>query len=283
VRAYLDGVELNNDAADGSGNFDITVTSLIRGETVRLVAELAGDATIKSAAFPVTAPDLALEKPVLTYTSAGWIGTAPAGATAIVYRLAAGGPETVITPFANGNFTFNLPTYFGEQYSVVARYPAGDSDPVLINAQSVAREPMRLLSIALGPGNSSSYFNFIPQGYYSNMNGLIGVSKSGYSNWLVDSAQIGDDGVFVFVPFEAGVSVQFTFPGQALNPITHTPGAPNYGLDYRYELGVSPLTGMSASNLPTLMNVVATYTDGRTVALSFDRANFRYKYVPAKI
>jgi len=281
VRAYLNGTLIGSGPAGGGGAFTIPVSSLIRGETVLLVAELASDPTIRSPFFSVTAPNLNLQKPVLTYTSAGWVGTKPAGSISIVYRLSSGGPETVVTPFANGNFTFNLPTFGGEQYSVVARYSGGDSDPVFINAQSIPRAPMRLTTVALGSGYSSTYFNSSVNGRYSAMNGLVGVAKSGYSNWLVDRAQVGDDGVFVFVPFEAGVSVTFTFPGQALNPITNVPTAANYDSDVRYKLGVAPLTGMASDNLPTLMNVVATYTDGRTVSVSFDRALMRYKYVPS--
>lgn len=281
VKAYLNGTFIGSGTAGGGGAFTIGVSSLIRGETVLLVAELAGDPTVRSPFFSVTAPNLNLQKPVLTYTSAGWVGTAPVGVTAIAYRLSSGGPETTVTPFPNRNFTFNLPTFGGEQYSVVYRYAGGDSDPVFINAQSIPRAPMRLVSIALGNGNSGTYFNSSVNGRYSVMNGLVGVAKSGYTNWLTDRAAIGDDGVFVFVPFEAGVSVTFTFPGQALNTITHVPTAANYDADFRYRLGAAPLTGMASDNLPTLMNVVATYTDGRTVSISFDRALMRYKYVPS--
>lgn len=279
VRAYLNGTQIGSDTADGSGNFDITVASLIRGEVVTVIAELASDSAVKSASRTATAPDLDLEVPTLTYTSAGWIGVIPAGADEIVYYLSSGGPETVVTPFANGNFTFNLPTFLGEEYLVVARYPEGDSDPVQINAQDIPRDPIRIIAAALSSGYSSAYFNNVLTGYYGAVNGLIGVQKSGYTSWLVRSGEIGDDGVFVFVPYEAGVSVQFTFPGQALNTITHSPSAANYGLDYRYKLGVAPLTGMSSSSLPTLMNVIATYSDGRSVTASFDRANMSFKYV----
>lgn len=279
VRAYLNDTSIGNATADGSGNFDITVTSLIRGEVVTLVAELASDATVKSASLTATAPDLDLEVPTLTYTSAGWIGVIPAGADEIVYYLSSGGPETIVTPFANGNFTFSLPTYLGEEYLVVARYPEGDSDPVQINAQNIPRDPIRIIAAALSSGYSPTYFNNVLTGYYGAVNGLIGVQKSGYTSWLVRSGEIGDDGLFVFVPYEAGVSVVFSFPGQALNTITHNPSAANYGLDYRYKLGVAPLTGMSSSSLPTLMNVVATYSDGRSVSASFDRASMSFKYV----
>lgn len=281
VRAYLAGTQIGIATADGSGNYDITVTSLIRGEVVTVVAELATDATVKSAPLTATAPNLNLEAPTLAYTSAGWIGTKPAGSTSIVYRLESGGPETVVTPHANGNFTFNLPTFAGEAYLVVARYPAGDSDPVQINAQNIPRDPIRILAVALGPGWHPSYFSFATNGHYANVNGITGVSKTGYASWQTSASAAGDDGMFVYVPFEAGMSVTFTFPGQALNPIVHAPTSANAGDHYRYKPGSSPLTGMSSSSLPPLMNIVATYADGRSVSASFDRANMSFKYVPS--
>ena len=283
VRAYLvDGTEIGNDAADGSTAFSITLaSSRIRGEVVRLVAESPSNATIRSGVTNVTAPDLNLAIPVLTYTTAGWIGTKPVGSTSIVYRLASGGVETTITPFANGNFAFSLPTYGGERYQVVARYAGGDSDPVYINAQDIPRAPIKTAFVATSNW-PSNYFDDGTLGRYAYMNGYYGaVYKSGYSNWLIDAVKTGDNGIYFYVPYEALMTVQFTFPGQALNTVTHSPGASNFGTDYRYKVGVSPLNAspLTTTVLPTLMNIVATYADGRTVSASFDRAVLNYKYL----
>jgi hypothetical protein len=284
VRAYLvDGTEIGNNTAGFSGSFAITLSvSRIRGEVVRLVAEDPSDPANRSGVTTITAPDLNLAIPVLTYTSAGWIGTKPIGSTSIVYRIATLAlAEVVVTPFANGNFAFNLPTYGGERYQVVARYASGDSDPVYINAQDIPLAPIKTAFIASGafPNN---WLDGAPGGSYAHVNGYYGaIYKSGYSNWLIDAVKPGDNGIFFYVPYQAGMTVQFTFPGQALNTVNHSPGGTNFGTDYRYKIGVSPLntSPLTTTVLPTLMNIVATYPDGRTVSAFFDRAVLNYKYL----
>lgn len=281
VVAYLDNTEIGADLTDVAGTFEITLaTALYHGESVRVVAAEEGNESVRSEPQTITAPDLNLEKPVVTYTSAGWIGTKPAGSTSIVYRIATEAlPEVVVTPFANGNFAFNLPTYGGEQYTVVARYPAGDSDPIFINAPEVPMPPTIIYPVACASGIPSGYFDNPTFGLYAYMNGLIGQEQSTFTQWAARAAESGDDGIFIFVHYVPGVTVTFDFPGQSLNQIIHSPGSANYSPHYRYRMGVAPLAGISSSSPPTLMNVTATYPDGRVVTASFDRASMRFKYV----
>lgn len=395
VRAYLAGVEIGDDTADGSGNFDITVASLIFGETVLVVAEDPGDPAIRSAPTTVTALDLDLQSPNPELTSAGWIGVAPEGAIAIAYRptaipgevaaqriigadpsrailvtadapgyagnrifvqayrlagvvtptvvvadypanptygwpaakgvaiqlppgafvatvaniitllnasaaaafitaslapgstaanpyhehpslsLFGGSGETVVTPFANGNYTFTLPTTNGEQFAVVARYAAGDSRPVFLNAPSTPLPTIRILAIKAGAGFAPGMFDG-PNGSYSAINGQIGQLRSGYPAWTAISENAG--GLYIYVPFTPGVLVRFDFPGQAFDPVEHSPILANYVTDHRYEIGQAPLPlGMGIDSLPTLMTVTATYPDGRQIAATFSRADIKFK------
>lgn len=396
VRAYLNGTEIGNDTADGSGNFDITVSSLIRGEVVTLVAELASDATVKSPAITATAPDLDLEEPTISYSeSLGFYGVMPSGATELVhwqtgfpsgatasrvvgfsaersillvavtagypsppiglvavrnlpaatdptctvssglivinlsstsvstatvahivalinatpaaaalvtatlgtaavgteqyiphaamYLLGGSAPVTV-TPFANGNFAFTLPTNNGEQYSVVARYPDGDSDEVLVNApDATPDQPIRFLSIK-DERSGLPYpvpTNANPYTYYNSING---VGKSGYREWQL---QASDPWVDFYVPWEAGVVVEFSFPGQSLDPRVDIPLAPTstHGVSYGdivYRVNSGVLASVSATNsLPPVIQVRATYSDGRALGYTFDRERIKFKVLPS--
>lgn len=396
VRAYLNGNSIGSATTNGSGNFDITVPSLIRGEVVTVIAELASDATVKSASRTATAPDLDLEEPTIQYSdSLGFYGVMPSGATELVHwqtgypagttasrvvgfsaersilleavsagypsppiglvairdlpaatdptctvsggliviHLASGSVSTAtvahivalinatpaaaalvtatlgeaavgteqyiphvamyllggsepvtVTPFANGNFTFTLPTNNGEQYSVVARYPGGDSGEVLLNApDTTPDQPIRFLSIK--DERSGLPYPVPPNANpYTYYNSLSGVGKSGYREWL---RQASDPWVDFYIPWEAGAVVEFAFPGQALDPRIDIPLAPTstHGVSYGdivYRVNSGVLSGVSAAgSLPPVIQVVATYQNGRTLSYLFDREQIQFKIIPS--
>lgn len=286
ARAYVDDVQVGSATTNGSGIFAITLSEpLVRGELVRVFATSPSDITIQSASQYINAWDLDLEEPTWEYLdSLGYYGVAPSGAIDIIVRY----PDNSDHPatFYDGvgqsrNFNFFLPGENGETYRLFARYAVGDSDFVLITVDSKELDPPTFEIF-----DRSRNTRIVAEG-----------SKQRYRAF--DTSR---DGYLIYVAPPEGTTLAnmvISFPGQATAPFTpssnhlfpYTTGAPAapgspgvVDLTWRGPMmyvGNAPpgttdaqLKAIFQAQLPDVMVMTVTATDGRQVIRTFDKATY---------
>lgn len=286
IIAYVGDADVGDTTVGGGGTFSLnTDYKLIRGEVVQVVAVVSGNEDVRSSPIFLTAGDLNLEVPVFEYTSEGYVGVKPAGATEIRIRKVLDSSETTATIQSNDNFIFVLPDApAGTAFDVYARYATGDSDTVRVHTP-YARTYTPFFSPTLGS---------VPAGY-------VAPPPIG---WIEDSPY------FYFMKIEQegwvdGTEVTISFPGSDVDDLVFTSvpstGGSYYLVDYLtqpYAIDTPP--GVVYNHLGAVISsfrfhvpldlsgpvpmpyaVVRaqfTYPDGQVVVATFDRATFANRY-----
>lgn len=262
VRAYLNGVQRGIATADGAGAFTLTVDrKYIAGEVFEVVANIAGDTTIRSAAAIVTAVNLNLVRPELSLSNSNYYGQLQSAMLAVadyddikvIVRnegtLVEAAPVEIYSSF---QFNFNILSLFslpappqaGERFEVFYRFYADGTNP----ATAMFDGPAFIIAFPLVPLAAVEFQLVIPQVTGLTSGTYRGTEAYNGSNWI-DSNGLGTTypGVKVYrqvastsrsfsitpppggyfmqiISPNAGVgtSVEITFPGQATPPITTT-------------------------------------------------------------
>lgn len=262
----------------GGGNYTCNLDyKVIRGETVQVVAVVAGNEDVRSAPAFLTFPDLNLQVPAFTRQSNLYTGTTPVGATSIRIRKVLDSSETTATlVVTNGTFVFTLPDNPpGTAFDVYARYATGDSDPVRIFTPYT---PVRAPLVGLELGYLRDYYN--------------GDDIGGY---VVDAPYLYGMKVSI-LDWVSGMDLTISFPGSAVADIvlSNIPDLTHVYAPYPQEGGINsvsytiggdqnyaryiktiPLDTSGAYPVPyPVVVITATYPDGQTAVTTFDRETF---------
>ncbi len=288
VKAYVDDVLVGSATTSGGGSYNISLSrSFVSHEYFRVVATDAGDDAIQSASRYFYGPDLNLEQPSYDFSDLfGYYGTAPVGATDIIVRYPDNSehPATFYdAPGQSRNFNFTLPGHNGEEYAIFARYPEGDSKP------KYERAPVENLA----PAVVTIFDRY--------RNTVLTAEGSNQRYRAPDNTRNGFL-MHIAPPFGATLAQTLvTFPGQSTasfvpvsnNQFPYTVGAPGNGiidasgappLGWRgpmMYLNNAPagttnadLRSIFTAQLPVLMEVICTATDGRQSKLTWSRAEY---------
>ncbi|MCW1885505.1 hypothetical protein OKA04_12265 [Luteolibacter flavescens] len=270
VNAYLGNTLLAYDTADGGGNYGIPLLpGLIRGESVRVVATSPVNAAIRSNSITITAPVIPLAMPTFTQASIGYVGTLPAGATTIaIYPENDPDDETLATVHPNGNFVFTLPSDLGEngeRWAVVARYPAGDSDPVWFYAPTIDLGPLHieLLFSSSRPGGAGTpqHINFYHFVWIREMRPGMVLTLSFPGSAQADIVVNGADFLDMTIPGHT----QPTWPFNVVAPV------PRFGAYIPIHGTATIIPGVNGPIPLPLVTATLALPDGRIYTAAFDR------------